>query len=101
MKQLVGLVALASLISSAAAAATVTNEDQITHKIVIEEAGSQRELTLKPNESVSGLCASTCGIWLGESDMGYDLLKTDNVTISKGELLFEELVPSPPKPNTQ
>ena len=84
--------------ATAATAATVTNEDKVAHLVIIEEAGSKRELTLQPAESIKDACQSTCGIWLGDSENGYDLFKADKVTISNGEVFFEEVEAAKAKP---
>ena len=91
MHRLAAVTALVfALGSTSAYSAIVTNEDSVAHKIVVEESGARREITLQPAQTVRDTCKTTCAIWLGDAEDGYDLFKADKVTISKGEFLFEE-----------
>lgn len=61
------LVAVATLTSATAQAATIVNKDGQAHMLLVTEAGQQSEVGIGPGESLN-LCASGCFITMPNGD---------------------------------
>jgi hypothetical protein len=93
---LAGTTALA-LTASVAHAATVTNRDTRDHKVTIIEGETKKDLTLKPQQALDGICAKECILRLNDSeDDEYQIEPDDLVSIEEGNLYYDS--PETPAP---
>jgi hypothetical protein len=91
-------VAMTACISSAYAAASVTNRDDKDHKVMIIEGETKKEYTLKPNEELRDICVSGCVLRLNDSDDDeYQLEAKDIVSIEDGALYYDNADEPEPK----
>jgi hypothetical protein len=85
-------------ISSAFAAASVTNRDDKDHKITIIEGETKRDYTLKPNEELRDICVAGCVLRLNDSDDDeYQLEAKDIVSIEDSSLYYDNADEPEPK----
>ncbi len=86
---LAGTTALA-LTASVAHAATLTNRDNREHKVTVIEGETKKDLTLKPQQALDGICAKECILRLNDSeDDEYQIEPDDLVSIEEGNLYYD------------
>jgi hypothetical protein len=75
---------------SAAHAASVTNRDDVDHKVTIIEGETQKDHVLKKDEVLEGVCERGCSIRIDGDDVNpYVLEGTEVTTIEGGDLYAE------------
>jgi hypothetical protein len=75
---------------SAAHAASVTNRDDVDHKVTIVEGETQKDHVLKKDEVLEGVCERGCSIRIDGDDVNpYVLEGTEVTTIEGGDLYAE------------
>lgn len=80
----------ALLWTSDVGAAVITNRDDKDHKVTIMEGEARQERTLKPEQSLQGICRKGCIIRLNDSDADdYELDGTEIVSIEDGYLYYD------------
>ncbi len=105
--RLVGMVAMIGLLLSSNAAvhaASITNRDDLDHKVTVVEGETKTDYTLKPSQVLNGICAKGCTVQLDENDdedEDYKLEPEDVVYIEEGNLYYETPeAPVAPAPET-
>lgn len=90
--------ALAGL-SSAHAAVTITNRDDLDHTITIIEGEAKTQHVLKPSQSLTGVCEKGCNIRIDDDDEDdpYQLKPDAAVSIEDGVLYYEPDAPAAPQ----
>lgn len=86
----VGLAAATGLLSRPADALSLTNRDGREHVVRISDGETEREIRLKPNQRLRGLCQSGCVLSL-ESGVESEFFGEEAVVIDDGAFLVEEL----------
>ncbi len=77
---------------SAVHSASITNRDDRDQKVTIIEGGSQKDLILKPNAVLEGICEKGCLIRLGDSrEDPFELDGSEVTSIEEGELYDDEV----------
>ncbi len=97
----VRVVALIGLLSSstAAHAVSITNRDDQDHKVTVVEGDTKTEHTLKPAQTLTGLCAKGCTIHLNDDpEEEYLLEGNDVVSIEEGILYYDTPPDAPAAP---
>jgi hypothetical protein len=85
-------------LSSAFAAASVTNRDEKDHKVTIIEGETKKDYTLKPNEELRDICTAGCVLRLNDSDDDeYQLEAKDIVSIEDSALYYDNADEPEPK----
>lgn len=93
MMRLLRAVGVIGLLSSntAAHAASITNRDELDHKVTIIEGESKADHVLKPSQTLSDICARGCIVRLNDSeDDEYQLEAVDVVSIEDGGLYYDD-----------
>jgi len=75
---------------SAAEAATLLNSDATAHTITIVEDESRREFTIDAGQELSGICQSSCSLYMSDDPEPYDIVSTDKLEIQDGQLQYRE-----------
>ena len=82
-------VALAMFAATAGAqAATFVNRDSSAHRLVVVEGDARQELTIESAQELSGICQTTCNIYVGKDPDPYEVVVNDIIEIKAGELHF-------------
>lgn len=77
-------------VTSASAAASVTNRDEKDHKVTIIEGETKKDFTLKPTQALENICPQGCVLRLNDSDDDeYQIEPTDIVSIEDGYLYYD------------
>ncbi len=84
---LFGALILAS--SASATAASLVNLDKQPHTITIEEGEKSREITVQPEEKLSGLCATECFLAIKGDPDTYQVVGNDEISIEEGQIYFQ------------
>jgi len=98
--------------STAAHAVTITNRDDLDHKVTVVEGDTRTEHVLKPQQVLAGVCLKGCTVHLNDDEEEeYQLEAEDVVSIEEGALYYDTPdnpgVPSPapaaggPRPPTK
>lgn len=84
--------------SSAHAAVTITNRDDLDHTITIIEGEAKTQHVLKPSQSLTGVCEKGCNLRIDddEEDDPYQLKPDVAVSIEDGVLYYEPDAPAAP-----
>lgn len=86
-----GLPALLLLaVSTAASAATLTNQDDKEHKLTIQEGNEKKEIALKPTGVLEGLCPKGCVIRIGDSEDDEYILEGPEILSIDGGKIYDE-----------
>jgi len=100
--RLAGMVgAIGLLLSSTAAhAVSITNRDDLDHKVTIVEGETRTEHVLKPSQVLNGICAKGCTVHIdGDEEEEYQLEADDAVSIEEGSLYYDNAdTPAGPAP---
>jgi hypothetical protein len=76
--------------STAAHAVTITNRDDLDHKVTVVEGETRTDHVLKPAQVLSGICAKGCTIHLNDDEEEeYQLEADDVVSIEEGSLYYD------------
>ena len=75
-----------SISIATAFAATLTNRDAVSHKLVVVEDGKRTEHVIEASQSLSGLCAAACELFISDDPDPWEILAADNATIQGGLL---------------
>ena len=89
LKRAVGVILLLSS-STAAHAVSITNRDELDHKLTVIEGNAKADHVLKPSQTLNGICAKGCTIRLNDiDDAEYELEGNDVVSIEDGNLYYD------------
>src|SRR3954451_11665069 len=76
--------------STAAHAVSITNRDDLDHKVTIVEGDTKTEHVLKPSQVLNGICAKGCTVHLDDDEEEeYQLESEDVVSIEEGSLYYD------------
>jgi hypothetical protein len=97
----VGVVGLL-LSSTVAHAVSITNRDDLDHKVTIIEGDTRTDHVLKPSQVLTGVCAKGCTVRLNDDEEDeYQLEPNDVVSIEEGSLYYDNPdAPAAPAPAT-
>jgi hypothetical protein len=92
------VVALIGLLSSstAAHAVSITNRDDQDHKVTVVEGDTKTDHTLKPAQTLTGLCAKGCTLHLNDDPEEEYLLEADDVVSIEEGILYYDTPPDAP-----
>ena len=100
LMRLVRAVWVIMLLSSsiAAHAVSITNRDDQDHKVTIIEGDTRTDHSLKPSQTLTGICAKGCTVHLNDDqEEEYQLEGEDVVSIEEGNLYYDTPdAPAPP-----
>ncbi|MEQ1577606.1 MAG: hypothetical protein ABL894_08135 [Hyphomicrobium sp.] len=98
-RHVIAALSLATHLSTTAAfAVTVKNLDGTEHKVTVAEGSSTLDLSIKPGESLTGICLKGCLLRLnGNTEDPYELEGMEVTTIEKGQLWGEDQEPPVPE----
>jgi hypothetical protein len=86
--------------TTAAHAVSITNRDDQDHKVTIIEGETRTDHTLKPSQTLTGVCAKGCTVQLDDDqEEEYQLEGEDIVSIEEGALYYDT-PDTPPPPAT-
>jgi hypothetical protein len=95
--RLIGVILLL-LSTTAAHAVSITNRDELDHKVTIIEGDKTADHVLKPAQALSDICVKGCTIRLDDAeDDEYVLEPDDVVSIEDGSLYYDK-PDTPPAP---
>lgn len=97
LKMIMSVAGAALLAATSAQALTLTNRDATEHKLVLIEGDAQKDLILKPSETLQDLCESGCVIQLTNGEE-YEFDGTEVVSIEDGIMYLEEASPGTSEP---
>lgn len=84
---ILGLLSAVLLFPLAAQSASITNRDDTDRKVTIIEGGSPTSYTLKPNETIEGICKAGCLIRIDDSRTdSFEIEGSDVTSIEDGQL---------------
>jgi len=92
MMQLKRVVCVILLLSSgtAAHAVSITNRDDLDHRVTVIEGNAKADHVLKPSQSLNGICVKGCTIRPDDTeDDEYQLEANDVVSIEDGSLFYD------------
>ena len=93
VKAVIGAIAVSAMLGTTASlAATLVNKDKSTYKIVVVEGDARKEFSVVSGQELTGLCSSSCSIYVGSDPEPYDLAAQDKTEIYEGEL-YRQLPP--------
>jgi hypothetical protein len=96
--RVVGLIGLLSS-STAAHAVSITNRDDQDHKVTVVEGETKTDHTLKPAQTLNGICAKGCTVHLNDdAEEEYLLEGEDVVSIEEGILYYDTPPDAPAAP---
>ncbi|HJU31008.1 MAG TPA: hypothetical protein VJ740_06130 [Hyphomicrobiaceae bacterium] len=76
--------------STAAHAVTITNRDDLDHKVTVVEGDTRTEHVLKPQQVLAGVCLKGCTVHLDDDEEEeYQLEAEDVVSIEEGALYYD------------
>jgi hypothetical protein len=89
LKRVVGVILLLSS-GTAAHAVSITNRDDLDHRVTVIEGNAKADHVLKPSQSLNGICVKGCTIRLDDTeDDEYQLEANDVVSIEDGSLFYD------------
>jgi hypothetical protein len=100
----VGAAALAASVLfgvSTAQAVTITNNDEKEYTITVLEGDKERQVILKPDQRLEGVCPEGCRIRLPDDDEDYEVEGKDSVIIEDGQLFYDDPATPEPAPGQQ
>src|SRR5262245_52009420 len=78
------------LSATAAYAVSITNRDEREHRVTVIEGDTKADHTLKPSQSLTGICLKGCTIRINDSeDDEYRLSASDVVSIEDGTVYYD------------
>lgn len=78
-------------VPSAAHAVSITNNDKKEYQLTIFEGEKSRDLTIKPSETIDGVCEKLCSIRLNnDEDNEYEFEGKDTIAIEDGYLTYAD-----------
>jgi hypothetical protein len=84
------LIALAAVLAaSPAMALKLTNRDATEHQMTIQENSAARQHTLKPSETIEGICGGGCTIKMQNGEE-YEFDGNEIVSIEEGLIFLDE-----------
>ncbi len=80
----------AVLFAGSAQAVTITNRDAQEHKLTIFENDDQRDVMIKPNETIQKICKTMCGVRVNDDENNeFQVDENELVSIEDGSLYFD------------
>lgn len=94
-------ISAALLLASAVQAASITNRDDVDHKVTIIEGDAKKDHVLKVNAVLEGICQQGCVVRLNDKvdDDPYELEGSDVISIDGGEF-WQDKVDEPDAPSS-
>ncbi len=86
----IGAAIAAISLKTIAQAATIRNLDPFEYKVVIVEGSARQERTIAGQQEVTGLCQTTCNLYIADDPEAYDITAQDKMEIANGELFYQE-----------
>ncbi len=77
------------LMAGQASALQLTNRDAADHKLVVTEAGTTKELIVKPSQTLEDVCAKDCTIKMPDGEE-YEFDGSEMVSIEEGLMFLDE-----------
>ena len=89
-KTLLSAALAAVLFAGSAQAVTITNRDAQEHKLTVFEGEDQRDVMIKPNETIQNICKTMCGVRVNDDENNeFQIDENELVSIEEGSLYFD------------